>query len=320
MADDIKFTNFDIVDTEYKNINGVAFKASIITPKHLKKGTRPVIVRWHGGALITGHRLFAGWFPNWTLELAQRLGAVIISPDYRLLPEATGLQILDDVKDIWIWLYKEGSLSGKLPEGVNVDLDHILLTGESAGGWIAIESILLEDVPKDKISVAVLQYAMLDVGGKHFNENHHKDLFDPPVPQLPRETLQRHLDSLKGDEVITEAMPPVRLDLALSVLQQGTVGSLIGTDRRIFPYKLLEERTEDLPPTWVYHGTDDNVVPIDGSEKFVKIVQRKFPDTSLHVSWPPGHHGFDAHDPAPEADDTWLKDGLDFVGRFWPGK
>jgi cephalosporin-C deacetylase-like acetyl esterase len=61
MAISAKFAAFNIVDVNYKTVNGVAIPASILIPKDIKPGKHPLLVRWHGGCLITGHRMFPEW-------------------------------------------------------------------------------------------------------------------------------------------------------------------------------------------------------------------------------------------------------------------
>jgi acetyl esterase/lipase len=82
-----------------------------------------------------GHALFAPFFARWVDKLALKNNAIIISPDYRLLPSANGLQdILEDVEDGWRWTKSQlpGVLENKFP-GISMDLSHTLLVGGSAG-------------------------------------------------------------------------------------------------------------------------------------------------------------------------------------------
>lgn len=60
--------------------------------------------------------------------------AIIVSPDYRMMPEATGLDIMKDLDDCWEWIYC--SLPQHLKGGVEVDFDKILIEGGSAGSWM----------------------------------------------------------------------------------------------------------------------------------------------------------------------------------------
>ena len=60
-----KLDAFDITDATYKTVGEAGIQVSIITPKDLKPGVYPVIIRFHGGFLITGHRLFEDWLHDW---------------------------------------------------------------------------------------------------------------------------------------------------------------------------------------------------------------------------------------------------------------
>jgi hypothetical protein len=61
MAVSDKFSAFNLIDANYKEVHGVAIPASILIPKDAQPGAHPVLVRWHGGCFITGHRLYPDW-------------------------------------------------------------------------------------------------------------------------------------------------------------------------------------------------------------------------------------------------------------------
>jgi hypothetical protein len=66
----------------------------------------------------------------------------MVLPDYRLLPEASAHDILQDMADILRWL-PTGLPPIVASEGCTVDVTRTLLAGESAGGWCAVQSGLL---------------------------------------------------------------------------------------------------------------------------------------------------------------------------------
>lgn len=70
------------------------------------------------------------------LEYAEAEGAIIVSPDYRLVPEGNGTDILTDVKDFWDWVGE--SLPAKISEissDLSLDVSRLAVTGESAGEY-----------------------------------------------------------------------------------------------------------------------------------------------------------------------------------------
>lgn len=82
-----------------------------------------------------GSGLFGPFFPKWVDKLALQNSAIIVSPDYRLLPSANGLDdVLEDVEDGWQWTKNKlpAILKEKAP-GHSVDFSHVLLAGGSAG-------------------------------------------------------------------------------------------------------------------------------------------------------------------------------------------
>lgn len=104
-------------------------------PKNIKPGLHPILYHIHGGFLVTAHGLFAPFFPKWVDRLALEHSAIIVSPDYRLLPSENGVaDVLEDVEDGWKWIQSSlASLLEKIAPGVEPDFHRVLLAGGSAG-------------------------------------------------------------------------------------------------------------------------------------------------------------------------------------------
>lgn len=142
-------------EVSYKQLAG--HEASILLPKDVHQGICPLIVRWHGGGLVNGHRLYTEWLPPYIITHAQRSQAIVVLPDYRLLPGiSSSLDILQDVQDFFVWLF-EGDFKTHLPTGLCADLDSVLVSGESAGGWLAIQSGFILRLAKSKQSSPSIQ-------------------------------------------------------------------------------------------------------------------------------------------------------------------
>lgn len=250
---------------------------------------------------------------DWTLDLALRNDAILIMPDYRLMPEAKGLDILDDVNSFFTWLLEPGNLQACLPDDVTPDLDDILATGESAGGWLALQSGF--DKP-DNVKAVIAHYPMVDLRDRYYTEDYEKQVYDPPASQLDRGILREFVEILKGDEVVSSAIPPARSELFLSMLQQGSFGTFFGDDSSLYPIEVLD-KVDRVPPTWVLHGKGDSAVPIDGTYEYVEQLKAKHPNAKLHLSYEEGDHGFDNEPPA-KLDDDWVKEGVQFIADYWP--
>lgn len=331
-----KFAAFHITDVVYKEVRGVGIPASILVPKDIQPGTHPVMVRWHGGGFCTGHRLFDEWyisspFPpslqhqtdeltirrmgDWILQLALRHAAILVMPDYRLLPEARGTDILADVHSFTTWLSTPGNLSAHLPEPITPDLTTLLVTGESAGGWLALQSARLAP---DRVAAVIAHYPMLDLRDAHYTADHEKRLFDPPMPQLDRALLRDFVAGLRGDEVVSSAVPPARGELFASMLQQGSYGRFFGEASELYPLDVLGRGAWVPPPTWILHGEGDTVIPVEGTHRYVEVLRERCPAAAVHVSVREGDHGFDNVPPPAALSDGWVKEGTDFVEKYWP--
>lgn len=63
------------------------------------------------------------------------------------------------------------------------------------------------------------------------------------------------------------------------------------------------------------HGDDDSTVPVRGSDKFVKLVGDKLPQTSVRYDVVPGEdHGFDFDEKRWE---SFEAEALSFVSEPW---
>jgi hypothetical protein len=69
------FDSFNIHTTPYKKIGDYEIEVSILIPKELKPGKHPLIVKWHGGGLVSYVPLTPSFFS--------------INPSIRILPHST---------------------------------------------------------------------------------------------------------------------------------------------------------------------------------------------------------------------------------------
>ncbi|RAH63893.1 alpha/beta hydrolase [Aspergillus aculeatinus CBS 121060] len=98
---------------------------------------RPILLWFHGGYLITGSRQA---IPAWLLHHALTQNWTLISADYRVLPESTGLATTEDAIAAYEWA-AGGSLH-RLHGDCTADPGQIILAGASAGGWCALVTAL----------------------------------------------------------------------------------------------------------------------------------------------------------------------------------
>ncbi|KAL5341911.1 hypothetical protein BJX70DRAFT_405304 [Aspergillus crustosus] len=83
MANLTKIQGFDLIQESYKYGGDHGIRADI---------------------LVIADSLYMDWFPYWLSDLALEHEAIIVNANYRLLPQATGLDITSDIQDFWKWL------------------------------------------------------------------------------------------------------------------------------------------------------------------------------------------------------------------------
>jgi acetyl esterase/lipase len=151
-----------LTETRYKIASGHEIKAAVLIHKDLKPGLHPVIVNTHGGFFATAHSLFAPFFAPWSLKLAIDHGAIIVSADYRLLPTPDGIaDQLEDLEDFWQWYrITLPSVLQRNAAGYEIDYNHSLLIGGSAGGYYATQLAMSHP---DEISALALTYPAVDL-------------------------------------------------------------------------------------------------------------------------------------------------------------
>jgi acetyl esterase/lipase len=155
------------------------------------------------------------------IQLAKSNGAIVVSPDYRLIPEAKGVDILEDIKDFWSWVHRSmpSAIQKVAPCGTKVDLDKVAVAGESAGGYLSLLSAFL--FPEARIKLVMAQYAALDVDHPAYN----------PAPYtVPPEGsfVDKYILGLKPGAIRLSSPFPEDWDLCLAILQEGRYRDLIG--------------------------------------------------------------------------------------------
>ena len=247
---------------------------------------------------------------SWLLEYATLNSAIIVSANYRLLPESSGGDALEDLSDFWTWFHHD--LKPYLAEmnvSKEVDFGKVLLVGDSAGGYLAVQSIFIQ--PTNFIKAIIGMYPMIDMKSDFFQKKYDKPILGhAPVSN---ETVTEHLESMQKGHIVSSANPPARWDLAIGIVQNGRYLEFFGTEPDLFPLEKLDQ-VSSIPPMFIFHGNEDSAVPVEGSEKFVEALKSTHPATSVLLKTPPGNHGFDV--PATLETD-WLKEGLAFVSEHW---
>ena len=310
-----RFSSFDVHQTLYKQIGKSSISVGLLIPKDIKPGKHPIHVKYHGGGLITGDALFPDWFANYLVSFTHRTSSIMVLPNYRFVPEHSGADILEDIRDFWTWVdhHLVKFLQGVAP-GIEVDLDRLLVSGDSYGGWLALHSVF--ELPEGRIKALFLEYPMAKkwCKTKEWLEERGK-----PAPG--EEVIDKHLVQLAEGSVVYSAIPgdPARDTLAYAFsASQRYWDRAFGTDRKLHPIERLGERKQ-FPPSLILHGDADTAVDLKDSEDFVqRIGQVMGPLVAdeVHLVVREGEeHGFDID--IVEEEVLWLAKELQWLEKVW---
>ena len=99
-------------------------KLDVYRPKNAQ-GKIPVIVSVHGGGWVYGDKEL---YQFYGMTLAQR-GFAVVNFTYRLAPEVKFPAPLEDTNNVISWMYEN-------QEEYGLDMDHVFMVGDSAGGHL----------------------------------------------------------------------------------------------------------------------------------------------------------------------------------------
>jgi acetyl esterase/lipase len=269
----------------YKTVDGVKVEADVYRPDDDR--ARPVVVWLHGGALVTGSRTQV---PKQLLDLCREEGYVLVSFDYRLAPEVKLPAIIDDVKDAFTWLRKEG------PKHFAADPSRVVVTGGSAGGYLTLMTGIWVE-PRPRALVAYWGYG--DVDGEWYTK---PSAFYRKQPLVKKEDAYADVGGKVLTGVTGGADAKARGRFYLYLRQNGlwtkeVTGFDPEKDRdRLTPYCPVRNVTPKYPPTLMIHGTEDTDVPYELSAAMAKELARHKVVHEL-VTVPGAGHGLGGGDP-----------------------
>ncbi|KAJ5963181.1 hypothetical protein N7481_013486 [Penicillium waksmanii] len=297
---DPKIANFDLIQAPYKKVGTHEIRTDILIPKSAPASPRPIIIRYHGGGLVMGDSLFMLFFPHWLSDLATKHNAIIVSPNYRLLPEATSPEIYADIEDFWTWLHSSefSAILSSHSVPTEADLTRILTAGDSAGGLLSIYTALSH--PR-AIRAATASYPMIEPGAFSSARVH------PPFGHsTPESVYEEYMASVELGSVKSSWSVPESLTFMLAA---GEYGHLSG---------FLRVRGVEFPKGGiaVIHGRQDSLVPIGDVEGFVEKAQGLGlggPGVTLTVR--DGEHGFDGDLRFDE--EEWMQEAFEGAVAAW---
>ncbi|MEV0949573.1 alpha/beta hydrolase [Promicromonospora sp. NPDC050249] len=233
--------------------DGTAVPLTVLSPPGLDRSTPAPCVYWvHGGGMVMGDRFSNLDIP---LEWLDELGAVVVTVDYRLAPEASGTTLVEDCYLGLVWVAEHAADLG-------VDPARLVVAGTSAGGGLAAGvALLARDRGTPDLAAQVLVCPMLD----HRNDTGSSHQFAEGPATWSRAMNAFGWRSVLGGDPATEVSPYV---------SPARAGDLSG-----------------LPPAYIDVGSAE--VFRDEDVSYASRIWAAGGHTELHV-WAGGFHGFDA--------------------------
>ena len=147
----------------------------------------PLVLHFHGGGFTVGAPVQYRWFCS---QLAARLGAVVVSVDYRKAPEHPAPAAADDARAVAAWLLAGGG--GRLVGAPGP----CAVVGDSAGGNLsALVAIAARDHGWPRLVAQLLVYPGIDL-----TRSFPSIAALPNEPFLPRRVIEQFMDCyLSGD-------------------------------------------------------------------------------------------------------------------------
>lgn len=255
--------------------DGTRIPLSVFSPANTGRTTPAPCVYWiHGGGMVMGDRFSQLDIP---LEWLDELGAVVVSVDYRLAPEAGGTTLVDDCYQGLLWVTAHATELG-------IDPTRVIVAGASAGGGLAAGvALMARDLGAPEIAAQVLICPMLD----HRNAT---------------------TSSLQYSGV-----PGVWTGEMNAFGWRSVLGDLTGDDVPAYVSPALSDDLSGLPTTYVDTGSAE--VFRDEDIAYASGIWAAGGQAELHV-WAGGFHGFDALYPQAHISATARRTRTDWLARI----
>ncbi|KAF2083742.1 alpha/beta-hydrolase [Saccharata proteae CBS 121410] len=295
---------------------------------------RPIVLIFHGGGFATGS---TSMIPKSQVEALMRLGFVVVLPEYRLCPQVSLEEgPMEDAKDCLRWA--RDTLPGFFAsEGILVNKERVGAIGHSAGGALALSLVCSSGVSRvfttrsatDK-TIGRIQGNLPDPPSAILDFYGTKYFSDPcwlrPVPPFSSLTSIPPIPESFHTSPVALTAPPVfllntkepnfsdpRTTYVISGLKSGTLLTDAIKDCNIEKIEPTRGLGAGFPPTYFMHGDQDEMCPLELSERAASELGGKGGRANLRSVGGVGH-GFDVGiGPGEELFDGTVMDGLSWL-------
>ncbi|KAG5660922.1 hypothetical protein KAF25_002565 [Fusarium avenaceum] len=277
------------------------------------------VLNFHGGAFMLGSSKMVN--RDQVYDCLQR-GWIVVAPNHRLCPQVDLVEgPVQDSRDLLAWVYDGGlqaAISSHTSIKYNVDTDYVFAFGTSSGGTLAL--CLGFGVPRPvagiysmygtaNFSSPLMRKSVGRVAAiipKHLtpvflNQVYHQD----PVPTEGGFSLEGQRS--EGPDFSDPRQAFVQVQIA-----NGTVLDSILPSGDFDKVDAIKNISPLFPPTFLCHGAEDNMVPLELSEDLYKVLRENNVKSELMVI-PGEDHVFAAR--MKVGSRTWnlQREGFDFL-------
>lgn len=157
------------------------------------------------------------------LEFAQEHNALVISPDHRLVPEANGTDVLEDIETFSNWIHDElPSIAERESWHASPDLDRVAAIGASSGGYMALQMALLFSTKVNVKAVMTVCSPLNDISSGTLVPKGPRRILGsmPPPPRQAEALIRNYIRGIKPGAVRTEGDPADMWPMLLSVARE----------------------------------------------------------------------------------------------------
>ncbi|GAA4474242.1 alpha/beta hydrolase [Rhodococcus olei] len=257
--------------------DGTPMPLSVFSPANPDRISPAPCIYWmHGGGMVMGDRFSQIDIP---LDWLDEFGAVVISVDYRLAPEATGSTLVDDCYQGLRWVTEHST-------ELDIDPARIVVAGVSAGGGLAAGVTLrARDLGGPAIAAQVLVCPMLDHRNTSTSSHQYAGVPGVWTREMNEFGWRAVLGDLTTDEVSQYISPALADDLS------------------------------GLPTTYIDTGSAE--VFRDEDIDYATRIWTAGGQAELQV-WAGGFHGFDTLYPQAQISATARRTRTDWLARHLP--